>query len=163
LMLQREPWLGPDEVKCRLMTSARPAVHPSGKPAYSVFQQGAGLVDAYEAVHGAASGCANQGLDVDLDLAGTAHYGGPGRQREDGTYYLLGLEGDGYVWDGRYLRGGGYLWSSASLWSDAYLWSGAYLWSNATLWSDAYLWSGAYLWSNGLTETMSTNKWVEQE
>ena len=163
LVLQREPGLSPDEVKCRLMATARPAVDPSGKRAYSVFQQGAGLVDAYAAAHSGDNGCANLAMDISLDLAGTTHYGGPANRAEDGTYYLMGLEGDGYVWNGGYLWSDGYLWSSASLWSDAYLWSGGYLWSDSYLWSDAYLWSGGYLWSNGFTETMSVNKWVNQE
>jgi serine protease AprX len=163
LILQNEPWLSPDEVKCRLMASARPAVDASGDRAYSVFQQGAGRVDAYAAVHGSASGCANQGLNVDLDLAGTAHYGGPANRTPDGRYYLTGLSGDGYVWDGSYLWSGGYLWSDTYAWSDAYLWSGGYLWSDSYSWSDAYLWSGGYLWSNGLTESASVNKWVDQQ
>lgn len=163
LMLQREPWLSPDDVKCRLLASARPALASSGKPAYSVFQQGAGLVDAYEAVYGTASGCANQGLDIDRDLAGTAHYGGPANRDANGKYYLMGLKGDGYVWNGSYLWSGGYLWSDAYLWSGGYLWSSASLWSDGYLWSSAYLWSNGYLWSAGLTETMSTNRWVDQQ
>ena len=163
LMLQKEPSLSPDDVKCRLMAAARPAVDPSGHRAYSVLQQGAGLVDAHAAVYSTASGCANVGLDVNQDLAGTAHYGGPANQNPDGTYYLTGLTGDGYVWNGAYLWSGGYLWSSGSLWADAYLWSGGYLWSDTYAWSSAYLWSGGYLWSASLTETASTNKWVDQQ
>jgi serine protease AprX len=163
LLLQREPWLSPDEVKCRLMASARPAVKASGKPAYSVFQQGAGRVDAYAAVYSAASGCANQGLNIDLDLAGKAHYGGPANRTQDGTYYLSGISGDGYVWNGAYLWSGGYLWSDAYLWADAYLWSGGYLWSDSYPWSGAYLFDNSYLWSSGLTDTVSTNKWVDQQ
>jgi len=112
-----------------------------------------------------ASGCANLGTDIAKDLAGSEHYGGPANRDADGSYYLMGLEGDGYLWSGGYLWSDGCLWSSGSLWTDAYLWSGGYLWSDSDsyLWSDAYLWSGGYLWSTGLTETMSTNKWVNQE
>jgi subtilisin family serine protease len=139
LMLQHEPWLSPDDVKCRLMASARPALDATGKPSYTVFQQGAGLVDAYAAVHGTASGCGNPGLNVDLDLAGQAHYSGPANRTSSGAYCVTGLDGDGYLWSGGYL------------WSDGYLWSGA------------FLWSGGYLWSNSLAETMSINKWVNQE
>ncbi len=163
LILQNEPWLTPDDVKCRLMAAARPAVDARGKPAYSVFQQGAGRVDAYAAVHGAASGCANQGLNIDLDLAGTAHYGGPANRTQDGTYYLRGMSGDGYVWNGAYLWSGGYLWSDTYAWADAYLWSGGYLWSDSYSWADAHLWSGGYLWSASVSDTASTNKWVDQQ
>ena len=59
LMLQQNPSLTPDEVKCRLMSSARPAQNPDGSLAYSIFQQGAGVVNAYDAVYSTASGCAN--------------------------------------------------------------------------------------------------------
>ena len=43
LMLQANPSLTPDDVKCRLMSAANPAVDGSGNLAYSIFQQGAGL------------------------------------------------------------------------------------------------------------------------
>ncbi len=61
LMLQSDPTLTPDTVKCRLLASARPAVTAAKTLAYSVFQQGAGLINAVAAVNSAASGCANQG------------------------------------------------------------------------------------------------------
>ena len=76
LMLEVSPRLTPDQVKCRLMSGAHPAVNANGKLAYTVFQQGAGLVNAHDAVYSTASGCANQGLNVALDLAGLQHYGG---------------------------------------------------------------------------------------
>src|SRR5688500_3308638 len=56
LLLQAEPFLTPDEVKCKLMASARPAVDPTGGLAYSVFQQGAGLINAYDARYEAERG-----------------------------------------------------------------------------------------------------------
>ncbi len=49
LMLQVSPLLTPDEVKCRLMSGAHPAVNSNGTLAYTVFQQGAGLVNAHDA------------------------------------------------------------------------------------------------------------------
>src|SRR6201999_563640 len=45
LMLQVNPGLSPDQVKCNLMSSARPAVTGAGNLAYSVFQQGTGLIN----------------------------------------------------------------------------------------------------------------------
>jgi len=39
LMLQAEPSLTPDQVKCKLMSTARPAVETDGSLAYSVFQR----------------------------------------------------------------------------------------------------------------------------
>src|ERR1700728_4506655 len=74
LILQANPYLTPDTVKCRLIASARPALNSAGLPAYSIFQQGAGLINAPAAVYGTATGCANQGLNIAADLAGTAHF-----------------------------------------------------------------------------------------
>src|SRR6202008_4147960 len=48
LMLQVNPSLGPDDVKCRLMSSAHPALTDIGTLAYTIFQQGAGEVNAYD-------------------------------------------------------------------------------------------------------------------
>src|SRR5882757_5901374 len=42
LMLQVDPNLTPDQVKCRLMSGAHPAVTSKGTLAYTVFQQGTG-------------------------------------------------------------------------------------------------------------------------
>ncbi len=84
LMLQADPSLSPDDVKCRLMTSARGARNADGSPRYSVLQQGAGLVDAHAAVYSAEYGCANRGLDIAQDLAGDrplCRSGAPGRGR----------------------------------------------------------------------------------
>ena len=51
-------------------------MHHPGQLAYRVFQQGAGLIDALAAVNSSAMNCANQGLDIAADLAGTARFGG---------------------------------------------------------------------------------------
>ncbi len=60
------------QVKCKIMSAARPAVKADGSLAYSVFQQGAGLVNAYDAVYNWNYDCANNGLDI---------AGRPGRHR----------------------------------------------------------------------------------
>lgn len=109
LMLQADPSLTPDAVKCRLLSSARQAVDAQGALAYSVFQQGYGLVDAAGAVFSSAVDCANQGLDIALDIDGREHYVGPARITEDGHFYVSDepqsqwngdLNADGYMWRG---------------------------------------------------------------
>ena len=56
-MLQADPSALPDEVRCCLLSSADRAVDPAtAELACGVFQQGAGLVDAYGAVHETAAG-----------------------------------------------------------------------------------------------------------
>ena len=108
LMLQSDPTLTPDNVKCRLMASTSPAVTSAGTLAYSVFQQGAGAINAVAAVNSAATGCANVGLDINADLAGTAHFGGPANQDAQGNYYVMDLGAT--VW-GTPLTGDGFTWS----------------------------------------------------
>ena len=97
LMIQRDENLSPDELKYRLMANARPAVDDNGDLADTVFQQGAGMVHAYDVVYPTLTGYANQGLNVDADLDGTAHYRGRANRDADGNYYLEGL--NGFMWN----------------------------------------------------------------
>ena len=89
LLLQADPSLSPDDVKCRLLSSTDPATDPSDSLAYSIFQQGAGMIWAPDAVYSSASGCANGGMDIALDLAGEQHYGGPANVDGNGNYYIM--------------------------------------------------------------------------
>jgi len=166
--LQKDPSLTPDQVKCKLLASARPAVNAKGKAAYTVFQQGAGLVNALAAVGSGASDCANRGLDIARDLAGSAHYQGPANMDSGGSYYLADENGKrisetGLTWNGAYGASGGYLFSEGKLWSRTDIWSTGRLWSRSQTWSDSVPWTQGKLFSRGLTETMSINRWVEHE
>ncbi len=109
LVIQANPKLEPDQVKYRLMASARPAA--TGAPAelvYSVFQQGMGRIWAPDAALGTfdprASG--NPGMDLRADLLHgyeterdlAFHYQGPVKSApsEDGAaqlYYLSFADG----------------------------------------------------------------------
>ena len=125
LMLQANPSLTPDQVKCRLMASAASKVKSDGKAAYSIFQQGTGMVNAYDAVYSQAANCANQGLNIANDIAGTAHYGGPARQdATSGAFYLVDsagnrLSGAGYLWNNSFAKNLGYLWNNGYLWNQS--------------------------------------------
>ena len=125
LMLQADPTLTPDAVKCRLLASTRPAVTSEGKLAYSIFQQGAGLINALAAVNSTAVGCANRGLDLASDLNGTAHFGGPANVDANGNYVVMDLEGTSW---GNTLDADGYTWSSGFTWSKGYTWSRSLSW-----------------------------------
>ena len=186
LILQAHPTLSADEVKCRIVASAQPAIATTEdgdgevtELAYSIFQQGAGLVHANRAVNRVRSGCVNQGLDIDADVAGTRHFGGRANQDADGNYYLMGLEG--YLWTDSTLATGGYVWTDAYTWTDGYVWTDGYLWTDGTigmegylwtdgyvwtdgyLWTDSHVWMDGYLWTDALTEMASMAGWVEQE
>jgi hypothetical protein len=147
LLLQDEPWLSPDEVKSRLMGTADPAFTADSELAFSIFQQGAGRVDAHEAVHRETAAIANLGLDVEKDLLGIEHYGGRANVDENGNYYIMGM-GDDLVWNGAYLWRNAYLWRDAYLWANGLVWSEAFLWRDAYLWRDAFLFRDAFLWRN---------------
>ncbi|WNC69692.1 S8 family peptidase [Thalassotalea nanhaiensis] len=98
LMLTDNPTLTPDQVKCRLIASAHTARTESGSLAYSVFQQGAGVVNVSDALNSSAVDCANTDLNITQDLAGEQHFSGPANINDDGNFYIEGL-GDEYIWD----------------------------------------------------------------
>ncbi len=166
LMLQAKPWLTPDDVKCQLMASARQSVTSKGALAYSIFQQGAGLVNARAAVASTEQACANRGLDIDADVADRAHFGGLAQQDSAGNYYASGISGTG--WAGHLTWSSGSLWSrttldGASVWSSGFLWSNGYLWSRSLPFDSASMESSGYLWSRSLVEPAAINRWVGQE
>ncbi len=97
LMLTDNPTLTPDQVKCRLISGARTARTDSGSLAYSVFQQGAGVVNAYDAIHSSTTDCANSDLNIAQDLNDEQHFSGPANIDVDGNFYIEGL-GDDYIW-----------------------------------------------------------------
>lgn len=91
LLLQLEPDLTPDDVKCKLMSSAEPAINRDGKLAYSPFQQGSGAVNAVRAVTLGQRGCGNRELDLGRDIAGEQYFEGPAIIDEEGNASLPGL------------------------------------------------------------------------
>ena len=91
LLLQLEPQLSPDDVKCKLISSAEPAINEDGLLSYSPFQQGHGQVNATRAVTLGRTGCANSDLDIAKDISGIEHYQGPAIVDEQGAVSLPGL------------------------------------------------------------------------
>jgi len=91
LLLQLEPGLSPNDVKCMLMTSAEPAINEDGLLAYSPFQQGSGYANVTRAITLGQTGCGNEGLDIEKDMSNTDHFQGPGIILEDGRTSLPGL------------------------------------------------------------------------
>ena len=69
--------LSPDEVKFRVMGTAFPWINLETEEAlYSIWQQGMGRINAPDAVYADIVGVANNGMDIEADLAGTQHYEG---------------------------------------------------------------------------------------
>ncbi len=84
LLLQLEPDLGNDELKCMFTSTAEPAIEPDGRLSYSPFVQGAGLVSAQRALTIGARECEQQLLNLEADLRGDDHFVGPALFSEDG-------------------------------------------------------------------------------
>ncbi|RHW75455.1 S8 family peptidase [Colwellia sp. RSH04] len=176
LMLTDNPNLSPDDVKCRLMDSAHHALDNNGKLAYSVFQQGAGVVNAKDAIESSAFGCANQSLNIAKDLAGENHFFGPANIDENGNFYIEGL-GEEYVWqhNQKLIDGSGLIWKNHFV-SDGLIWKNSattdgLIWKNnfetkVLVWDEQALVDGL-IWKNNLqgseAATIAVNNWVDQE
>jgi len=165
LVLYNNPGLTPDQVKCRIIASGKPAVNSNGTLAYSVLQQGTGMVDAKAAVYGTATNCANQGLNLAADLNGTAHFQGRTTQNADGTFQVT--DPSGFLWDKGYLWDKGFLWEKGFLWDKGFLWEKSFLWGSSRSYSSDIQWVDGYPSiigsSVGSTSSMSINSWVSQE
>ena len=176
LMLSQDPSLTPDEVKCRLMDSAHAAMTSNGKLAYSVFQQGSGVVNAKDALESTAKGCANQALNIEQDLLGEKHFYGPANINDDGNFYVEGL-GEDYVWrlGDNSLNGDAVIWrlnydenlldwrNTAS--TDAVIWRLDFE-TNAVIWrlnfeTDAVIWRLNL--DNIDVANINVNNWVEPQ
>lgn len=176
LMLQANPSLTPDDIKCRLIATARAATNDNGELAFSIFQQGAGLVDAMAAIESTETGCSNAGLSIANDLSGEEHFIGPTRfNEEDGHFYIPGAEGltwsgvytDSQLWRNRTFDTDSQLWRNRSFNSDSQVWqhtsfeSNSQLWRNRTFSADSQLWLDAnfdidsQLWRNRTFDTDS--------
>jgi serine protease AprX len=149
LMMARQPDLSPDQAKYRLLVTALPWIDVGTTDAlYSVWQQGAGRVNALDAVFGEIQGTANSGLDLAADLAGTAHF--EGYSIFDETTGLFRLRGDFEQWANGYGT-----WSGGhGAWSGGYgSWSGDFgAWTGGHgAWSGGHgAWSGGHgAWSGG--------------
>jgi len=92
LLLQLEPDLTPDDIKCKLMSSAEPAINRDGLLAYSPFQQGYGYVNASRAVTLGQRGCGNDDLDIRSATDGKEPPQGPAIVEEGGRLSLPGLD-----------------------------------------------------------------------
>lgn len=92
LLLQLEPDLSPDDVKCKLTSSAEPAINRDGLLAYSPFQQGHGYINATRAITLGETGCGNADLDLQQDLAMERHFEGPAIVEKEGMVSLPGLQ-----------------------------------------------------------------------
>ena len=92
LLLQLEPELSPNDVKCMLMSSAEPAINRDGLLAYSPFEQGHGYANVTRAVTLGQRGCGNADMPIPADVGGGDHFRGPAIVDSAGKPSLPGLE-----------------------------------------------------------------------
>ena len=167
LMLAQNPGLTPDQVKYRLLISALPWVNADGSDVlYSAWQQGAGRINAYDAIFTTETSAANQGLNIMADLDGSAHFEGYSYYDETtGTFRLRGHETDtgGYgSWAGGYGSwAGGY-----GSWAGGYgSWAGGYgSWAGGYgSWAGGYgSWAGGYgVWAGQLVEPAFVQNFIK--
>ncbi|MBC8076197.1 MAG: S8 family peptidase, partial [Chloroflexales bacterium] len=154
LVLQAQPALTNDQVKYRLMATARLALEAGGAAAYSIWEQGAGLAQAQAAVDGTTTATANVGLDIAADLDPTRDLHGWGLTTYDAASNSFRLQPlattpAGYVvWSGASRA-----WTGAAWVGDPNVWAGASrAWTGASrawtgagrAWTgDMELWAGA--------------------
>lgn len=91
LLLQVEPSLSNNDIKCMLTRTAEPAINPDGRLAYSPFVQGQGYASAARALTLGERGCGNEGLNIDDAVAGNEKIFGPTIALPDGSPSLPGL------------------------------------------------------------------------
>ncbi|MCA9966437.1 MAG: S8 family serine peptidase, partial [Anaerolineales bacterium] len=107
LMLDQNPALTPNQVKHRLMITARPALQADGKTlAYSLFQQGAGQIRANDAVFGNFPGEANVGM-----VAGQAYVGPVIYDNSLDVYRLVDRNRNPLPQEANYMWDGGNFWN----------------------------------------------------
>jgi serine protease AprX len=85
LLIQAEPEVSNDDIKCMLMTSAQPAIASDGRFAYSPFLQGSGLVNVSRAITLGERGCGNTDLNLAADLKRLDFFVGPAVFPDDGS------------------------------------------------------------------------------
>jgi len=160
LMLTENPNLSPDEVKYRVMGTAFLWLDMDTEEAlYSMWQQGTGRVNAYDAVMVDVEGTANQGMDIAADLAGDIHYQGYTIFDETtGTFQIEGLGS----WAGGY-----------GSWAGGYgSWAGGYgSWAGGLgSWAGGFgswagglgSWAGGYgSWAGGLGSWAGSVPWAD--
>jgi len=157
LAISHNPDLTPDQVKYHIMYASGLFIDPvSTEALYSLWQQGAGRVNAPGAVFGEFDdGYANAGLDIWADLTGDTHYQGYSYfDEETGEFRLYG---DYNSWTGGYGSwAGGYgSWAGGyGSWAGGYgSWAGGYgSWAgDYGAWLGGYgSWAGGYgSWAGG--------------
>lgn len=176
LMLSNNPSLTPDQIKCQLIASARPAINAQSQLAYSVFQQGAGVVNVADALASDTS-CLTTTMDIAKDLANEQHYVGPAFIDEQGNFSIKD-GGDFYSWkvNEEVLNGDGFIWRT-SFDIDGFIWRTSFDTNTDLQWrsefeTDGFIWrtnieTDGFIWRTSVdidpNASIKINAWVDQQ
>jgi serine protease AprX len=168
LMIQQDPSLTPDEIKCRLMSSASQAKKQNGELAFSVFAQGAGLINASAAINTTVVGCANSGLNIANDINLRSHYFGPAKFDERSSEFTLGENkkaANGVIWNNDIVKSDeksaiGVIWNNdivksanGVIWNNDIVKSAnGVIWNNDIVKSDKKVANGV-IWNNDIVKS----------
>ena len=147
LVISNDPYVTPDEVKCRIMQTAVSARNDN-MATYSPFEQGAGLVNAYSAVMSSATNCANTNLNIKEDLLDINHFVGPARTDANGNIVIDLQDGtiltEGMHWGNTEMA------VNAMHWSNDTFTAGASQWLNNAVGSQSTDWSAEFMGVQGM-------------
>ena len=161
LMLQYNPSLSPNDVKCKIMASAKAARSDDGKLAFSPFQQGHGMVNAYYAVASKETNCANRGLDIAADIAGITHFKGPATVDAEGNLAIVvggAILTEGHQWNDTAANTQGHQWSDSGIFSQGHQWNDSVPMLNGHQWNDAGVFSQGHQW-NDTVASLQGHQW----
>ena len=162
----RQPGLTPDQVKCRIIASGRPAVDADGSSPTACCSRAPAWWTPRPPCTALVNNCANQGLNIAADIAGTQHFMGHATQLR--RRQLPGHRPERLRLRARVISG-----TRATLWATAT--SGRMATSGRTVtcgprasptpgdipWVDGY--PSPIGTSVGTTTSMSVNSWVAPE
>jgi serine protease AprX len=176
LILSEHPELTPDQVKYRIMHTALLWTDPDTEETlYSVWQQGAGRVNAYDAVFGsfATEDKANYGLEIqdDLDDPDGGYEGYSYYDEETGVFRLEddpGWPASYGTWTGGFSTwaGGFSTWAGGfSTWAGGFsTWAGGFsTWAGGfSTWAGGFsTWAGGFsTWAGGFSTWAGSEPWA---
>ncbi|MFC4701006.1 S8 family peptidase [Glaciecola siphonariae] len=151
LIIQAYPGISPDDVKCKILHSAKVARNKS-KYAYSPLIQGSGMVNALDAVRTSARACANQGLDIRSDLTGSKHFVGSVGKKSN--YWTVSLS------NGKVLNQGKH-WNDSKVNTNNAHWSNEVIELEGSHWSNESVGMHSAHWSNEMVKPMGSH-WTSE-
>jgi serine protease AprX len=155
LLLQEKPWLTPDQVKAKLMKTARksfPASSFSTDPVTGIqyvaqndmFTVGAGYLDI--------------GAAVNLQDEAPAVSAASPQAIYDAANNTVGIvNGTTVVWGSSAIWGTDAVWGDSVVWGSSIVWGSSVVWGSSTMEGFSVVWGSSVVWGAGGTSPDGTN------